>query len=64
MICGECKRECGYIIEEGGIGAYEFWGQKGHDSHKLVASDCCGADVLDDQGRVMDPEDLDTREGR
>jgi len=46
--CGSCKEECDALVVDMGIGHYEFWGQRGHDSKECYVSDCCEGTVYDD----------------
>ena len=45
IICPECHQECGVRAEDAGIGAYEYWGATGFDSRPYYVSDCCDADI-------------------
>ena len=47
--CGQCKKECSVRVVDEGIGAYEFWGSRGVDSHKVVVSNCCDAEVFENK---------------
>jgi hypothetical protein len=44
--CAECKNECTGTWEDVGIGSFEFWGSRGHDSRWAYMSDCCEAEVI------------------
>lgn len=46
--CGACGKPCKAITVDEGIGAYEYWGQKGVDTCIVTSSDCCEADVFSD----------------
>ena len=46
--CGDCGLPCNAIPCDSGIGAYEYWGSKGYDSHPYLGSDCCEANVYQD----------------
>lgn len=46
--CKSCKEECKVIEVDDGIGAYEFWGARGVDIRRRLASDCCEDDVFSD----------------
>lgn len=45
--CESCQQPCTGVWVDTGIGAYEYWGEKGVDVCWSVVSHCCGADVLD-----------------
>lgn len=47
--CGDCGEECNAVVEDHGIGAYEFWGQRGVDRRDVVCSDCCSAELFLDE---------------
>jgi len=47
--CGECKEECKVIIQDQGIGSYECHGFCGNQSVMVAVSDCCEADVFEDE---------------
>ena len=47
FICSECNRECEVEHVDFGIGAYEYWGATGYDSHEVEVSVCCEADFTD-----------------
>ena len=49
MFCGECKKECSPIIVDFGIGPYEFWGGKFVDTNEQIVSDCCEAEIFEDE---------------
>lgn len=44
--CEACGEECRPVIEDHGIGPYEFWGDRGVDRRLVEVSPCCGASVL------------------
>ncbi len=44
--CEECGEECTPTVEDQGIGDYEFWGAKCHDSYLALVSDCLTITVL------------------
>jgi hypothetical protein len=46
--CAHCLQECGTITIDEGIGAYEYWGDKGVDIRLVEVSDCCEDDLLDE----------------
>lgn len=52
--CSECGEECQGKWENQGIGPYEFWGQKGNDVRMVFVSDCCSADLQDEDGNEVD----------
>lgn len=54
--CTECKQECDVRYEDEGIGAYEYWGDKGVDTKWVGYSDCCEADVTTDYPEEDDDE--------
>ena len=54
MYCGECKKECNAHTEDQGIGPLEVWGRKIVDTDIVLVSDCCDAQVFEDE----DLEDL------
>lgn len=46
-ICDDCGLECDAILEDQGIGSYEYWGSRGvHHDYRNV-SPCCGASVVE-----------------
>ena len=55
--CGACGKECTPMKVDGGIGHYEYWGQKSFDSRPYVGSDCCDADVFTDAA-LTEPYDI------
>ena len=59
--CGECGKECEVLWEDVGIGAYEYWGQKGRDVQIVPFSDCCEGEVFEDEDLSIEysgsPED-------
>ena len=50
--CGECGEECNAIIGDFGIGAYEYWGCRGVDIRLAAVSNCCEADVFEDEAKT------------
>ena len=52
-ICSDCGNPCEPIVIDTGIGGYEFWGQRGIDSHKEVLSNCCQASVKNEEGKII-----------
>lgn len=40
-LCSACGERCTPAVVDNGIGAYEFWGQRGFHSEVGVVSDCC-----------------------
>ena len=55
--CEECKQPCKAHVVDFGIGPYEYWGRKGYDTNKQVASKCCDAPILDDE--PVQPDETD-----
>jgi hypothetical protein len=53
-ICKDCQHECEGELIDVGIGPYEFWGAKGCDSRMSFVSECCEADVVDENGNPVD----------
>lgn len=49
LFCGECGNECDFVEIDTGIGAYEFWGAKENHSVLERVSDCCEADLFEDE---------------
>lgn len=45
--CGNIVDYTGVYVDNVGIGAYEFWGVKGHDDHYVLISYCCDEEVID-----------------
>ena len=45
--CPVCGQQCAVLIEDNGIGAYEYWGAKGTHHDYQAVSACCG-EVIDD----------------
>lgn len=43
--CNECEDYVEVEVEDQGIGAYEFWGQKAVDTRKVLVCKECGAPV-------------------
>lgn len=52
--CMHCKQECGFFEIDEGIGVYEYWGAKGVDINMVAYSDCCEAELAQDQ-----PEEIE-----
>ena len=46
--CTYCGKECSPVIEDDGIGNYEYAGSKGVHHDYYVVSDCCGEAVEDE----------------
>lgn len=44
--CSECRKSCEDVERDFGVGAYEFWGATGVDSHVMRVSACCDGDLL------------------
>lgn len=55
VTCRACREECQVVEIDLGIGAYEYWGATGVDSHVVRASNCCEADF--DVEEFPDDED-------
>ena len=51
--CSDCKKECTGILRDFGIGAYEFWGDRGVHKDVQIVSPCCEAEVVE----TVDEED-------
>lgn len=49
--CGQYTREKYVDI---GIGYYEYWGAHGHDSRIAKASECCEAEVILGEDKIID----------
>jgi hypothetical protein len=45
LVCPECNEPCQVTTVDNGIGAYEYWGASGYDSHPYPASNCCEAQI-------------------
>lgn len=45
MICPACQKPCEPIIEDCGIGYYEYGSIRSYDECLIVVSDCCNADL-------------------
>lgn len=45
-LCSACGERCSPSVVDTGIGAYEFWGQRGFHSEVGVVSDCCEAALV------------------
>ena len=46
-VCGCCGEDCLPMLEDVGIGDYEFWGAKCRDKRMEWVSDCCKAPLMD-----------------
>lgn len=55
--CCECKEPCDVTWTDEGIGAYEYWGATGVDVRWEASSDCCDAEVTEDDPRPEEDED-------
>jgi hypothetical protein len=42
-----------------GIGSYEFWGAPGNDVQWCYVSECCEADMVDENGVTIEPPEED-----
>lgn len=51
--CGEDRDPSEGHFVDCGIGAYDFWGQRGMDVQYHWVSTCCDAPIKDDRGRVV-----------
>lgn len=49
FLCTECELPCEAKVMDLGIGAYEYWGEKGVDSRPETVSTCCEARVVKNQ---------------
>lgn len=58
-ICAECKKPCVPRVVDLGIGPYEYWGSKCVDRRPALVSDCCEAEVLDENGWVISAADYE-----
>jgi hypothetical protein len=47
-ICPDCGKPCRAVQCDAGIGPYEYWGVKGFDSRPYTGSDCCEAELTED----------------
>lgn len=64
--CPFCDRQVEVLRERDGIGAYEFWGQRGFDAGEVFRCLACG-EALDPsgvfrgmvRGEALDPADVD-----
>ena len=45
--CSDCKQECTGVPRDFGIGAYEFWGDKGVHKDVHIVSPCCESEVVE-----------------
>jgi len=50
--CHECRDIVDILVEDVGIGSYEFWGARGYDSRMIAVCSECGADVSVDLEEV------------
>ena len=57
--CAGCLKECDAITIDEGIGAYEYWGDKGVDIRLVEVSDCCEDDLLDELPEEEQDEGVD-----
>jgi len=53
-ICTSCGEECEGTISDEGIGAYEYWGFCGTHHDYVRVSSCCGSEIAEDGGVVVD----------
>lgn len=54
--CGDCGRPCNTTTVDEGIGAYEYWGQKGVDVRLATVSTCCEAPVFSDAALTVEAD--------
>lgn len=52
-ICDCCGVPCTATKQDFGIGAYEFWGDRGVHHDWRYASPCCGAEVVAGGGKII-----------
>lgn len=52
-ICNECGIECDSVVEDHGIGPYEFWGSRGNHHDYVEVSPCCSAEVVEGGNKVI-----------
>ena len=45
--CSDCKAECRGVLRDFGIGAYEFWGDRGVHKDVHIVSPCCESEVVE-----------------
>lgn len=45
-VCSNCFHNCGVVVEDQGIGPYEFWGSKGVHHEYVAVSSCCKEEVI------------------
>jgi len=46
--CTECGESCSFTERDEGIGAYEYWGDRGVDINIVAYSDCCEAEITEE----------------
>lgn len=54
--CGHCGMPCCATAVDNGIGAYEYWGQKGVHKQIDIESDCCNASVFENANLTINYE--------
>jgi hypothetical protein len=47
--CGECQQECRAVVRDFGAGKLDIGGRTVYDSQKALVSDCCDADLFEDE---------------
>lgn len=55
--CKDCHERCRPQRMDFGIGAYEYWGARGNDVNIQTVSDCCEAEVVDQDLKPYEGED-------
>ena len=58
-LCTTCNKECDGKWIDVGIGPYEFWGQKCTDKDVQYLSECCEAEVIDEDGATVTGDGYD-----
>lgn len=53
--CSDCGKPANGTWVDFGIGSYEFHGQKGVDIREAYVSACCEADLVDENGKEIEP---------
>ena len=52
-VCESCGTECSAVMQDEGIGDYEYWGSRGVHHDWVEVSPCCGAAVVDGGNKVV-----------
>jgi len=52
-ICSDCGEECTAVMQDQGIGSYEYWGFKGTHHDWREVSPCCGEEVVGGGAKVI-----------